>query len=332
MKKLRKLLSAIMILGFTIVTVANVVACNDYQGVKFNYENIISAKNLQTQTQDNNGNLYYATFDNTNIRIPGEKIWKYNISTKKNEIYWEDKNFKVGSFNMAVDSKGNIYLGSAGGVIILYDKNKSKTMPLVSNMTTNITYFKNNIYVTTFDGFYKYNVDTKNTKRINLPNDSIVNSIFIDKTENIYLGVYKSINYGALIIKKDEFEAQSIIGDDFFNANGVGLIAEIDNNIYFYSLNLQSKKAKLYYSNVYNIKLEYLLDLSVNVEKIFNVNNKIGLIIQENKNCTIQFLNLTDNISLEKKFEIKNNFYNQIIQNFKILYLSDETKIDCLSW
>lgn len=332
MKKLRKLLSVIMILGFTIVTVANVVACNDYQGVKFNYENIISTKNLQTQTQDNNGNLYYATFDNTDIGIPGEKIWKYNISTKKNEIYWEDKNFKVGSFNMVIDSKGNIYLGSAGGVQILYNKNKSKTMPLVSNMTTNITYFKNNIYVTTFDGFYKYNIDTKNTEKINLPNDSIVNSIFIDKNENIYLGVYNSINYGELIITKDEFEAKPIIGDDFFNTNGVILIAEIDNNIYFYSSNLQSKKSKLYYSNLYNIKLEYLLDLSVNVEKIFNVNSKIGLIIQENKNCTIQVLNITDTISLEKKFEIKNNFYNQIIQNFKILYLSDETKIDCLSW
>lgn len=332
MKKLRKLLSVVMVLGFTIVTAVNVVACNDYQGVKFNYKNLISTKNLQTQTQDNNGNLYYAIFDNTDIGIPGEKIWKYNISTNKNEIYWEDKNFKVGSFNMAVDSKGNIYLGSAGGVQILYDKNKSKTMPLVSNMTTNISYFKNNIYVTTFDGFYKYNIDTKNTEKINLPNNSIVDYIFIDKNQNIYLGVYKGLNYGALIIKKGESEAKPIIGDDFFNANGVGLIAEINNKIYFYSLNLQSKKAKLYYSDLYNIKLEYLLDLSVNVEKIFNVNSKIGLIIQENKNSTIQVLNITDNISLEKKFEIKNNFYNQIIQNFKNLYLSNETKIDCLSW
>jgi len=171
-------------------------------------------------------------------------------------------------------------------------------MPLVSNVTTNITYFKSNIYVTTFDGFYKYNIDTKNTEKINLPNDSIVNSIFIEKNENIYLGVYKGLDYGALIIKKGESEAKPIIGDIFFNANGVGLIAEIDNKIYFYSLNLQS----------------------------------IGLIIQEDKNTTIQVLNITDNISLEKKFEIKNNFYNQIIQNFKILYLSNETKIDYLSW
>lgn len=332
MKKLRKLLSILAVLGVTIVTADNVVACNDYQGVKFKYENIILTKNLKTKTQDNNGNLYYATFDNNDIGIPGEKIWKYNETTKMNEIYWEDKNFKVSSFNMAVDSKGNIYLGSAGGVEILYDKNKFRTMPLVSNVTTNITYFKSNIYVTTFDGFYKYNIDTKNTEKINLPNDSIVNSIFIDKNENIYLGVYKGLDYGVLIIKKGEYEAKPIIGDIFFNANGVGLIAEIDNKIYFYSLNLQSKKAKLYYSDLYNIKIEYLLDLSVNVEKIFNVNNKIGLIIQENKNTTIQVLNITDNISLEKKFEIKNNFYNQIIQNFKILYLSNETKIDYLSW
>ncbi|WP_425380852.1 hypothetical protein [Spiroplasma endosymbiont of Polydrusus pterygomalis] len=322
-----------MILGFTTVTAVNLVACSDYQDVKFNYENIIPTKNLQTETQDNNGNLYYATFDNaTDIGIPGEKIWKYNVNTKMNEIYWENKNFKVGSFNMAVDSKGNIYLGSAGGVQILFDKNKFITMPLVTNMTTNITYFKNNLYITTFDGFYKYNIDTKNTKKIDLPNNSIVNYIFIDKNENIYLGVYKSINFGALIIKKDELVAKPITGDDFFNANGVDLIAEINNKIYFYSLNRQSKKAKLYYSDLSNTKLEYLLDLPVNVEKIFNVNNKIGLIIQENKNCTIQVLNITDNSSLEKKFEIKNNFYNQIIQNFKILYLSNKTKIDCLSW
>lgn len=332
MKKQRKILSAIMIFGFTTVTTVNLVACSDYQGVKFNYENIIPAKNLQTETQDNNGNLYYATFDDNDIGIPGEKIWKYNINTKMSEIYWENKNFKVGSFNMAVDSKGNIYLGSAGGVQILFDKNKSEIMPLVSNKTTNSTYFKNNLYITTFDGFYKYNIDTKITKKIDLPNNSIVKSIFIDKNENIYLGIYKSINYGALIIKKDELVAKPISGDDFFNGNGVDLIAEIDNKIYFYSFNQQSKKAKLYYSDLSNIKLEYLLDLPVNVEKIFNVNNKIGLIIQENKNCTIQVLNITDNISLEKKFEIKNNFYNQIIQNFNILYLSNNTKIDCLSW
>ena len=332
MKNLKKLLLTVVTLTFTTVASLNIVACKDDQIIKFNYKNLISTKNIQTQTKDNNGNLYYATFDNNNIGIPGEKIWKYNISTKKNEIHWENKNFKVGSFNMAVDNNGNVYLGSAGGVQILYDKNKSKTMPLVTNATTNIIYFKNNIYVTTFDGFYKYNIDTENTEKINLPNDSIVDYIFIDKNENIYLGVYKSINYGALIIKKNESEAKPIIGDNFFNINSANFITEINNKIYFYSLDLQKQKAKLYYSDLNNIKLDYLLDLPVNLKKIFNINNKVGLIIQENKNITIKVLNINTIISLEKKYEIKNNFYNQITQNFKNLYLSNKNKIDYLSW
>lgn len=334
MRNLRKLLSATAVLGLITVSTFSVIACSDTsQAVKFNYKNLISTENLQTQTQDNNGNLYYATFDNNDINILGEKIWKYNISTKKKEIYWQDQNFKVGSFNMAVDSKGNIYLGSAGGVQILYDKNKSRTMPLASNMTTHIIYFKNNIYVTTFNGFYKYNIDTENTEKIDLLNNSIVNCIFIDKNENFYLSVYnKPTNYSVLIIKKGEFEAKPIIGDDFFNTNDVNLITEINNKIYFYSLNSENDKAKLYYSDLDNIQVNYLLDLSVNVKKIFNLNNEIGLVIQDNYDTTIQVLNINGNISLDKKYEIKNNFYNQIIQNLNNLYLSYYNKIDCLSW
>lgn len=87
--------------------------------------------------------MYYTTFDSSDLHISGQKIWKYNISTRDNEIYWENKEFKVGSFHMIIDIKGNIYLTSAGGVIILNNKNKFKTMPLVSGMVTDITYLKN---------------------------------------------------------------------------------------------------------------------------------------------------------------------------------------------
>ncbi|WP_342257536.1 hypothetical protein [Spiroplasma endosymbiont of Nomada ruficornis] len=191
---------------------------DNYQDTNFNYKNIISTKNVK-QTQNDNGNLYYTTFDSSDLHIPGQKIWKYNISTRDNEIYWENKEFKVGSFHMIIDIKGNIYLTSAGGVIILNNKNKFKTMPLVSGMVTDITYLKNNIYVTTFDGFYKYNINTEIAEKINLPNNLMVNSIFIDKNENIYLAIYKSINkpisYSVLIIKKGQSEAKPIIGDDF---------------------------------------------------------------------------------------------------------------------
>ncbi|WP_400255422.1 hypothetical protein [Spiroplasma endosymbiont of Cleonymus obscurus] len=282
---------------------------DNYQDTNFNYKNIISTKNVK-QTQDDNGNLYYTTFDSSDLHIPGQKIWKYNISTRDNEIYWENKEFKVGSFHMIIDIKGNIYLTSAGGVIILNNKNKFKTMPLVSGMVTDITYLKNNIYVTTFDGFYKYNINTEIAEKINLPNNLMVNSIFIDKNENIYLAIYKSINkpisYSVLIIKKGQSEAKPIIGDDFFNINDTVLITEINSKIYFYSLNLASKKAKLYYSDLDSNKVNYVLDLSINVQTLFNLNNELGLVTHENGNTVIEVLNID---SIEKKYEIKNSVY-----------------------
>lgn len=116
---------------------------------------------------------------------------------------------------MIVDIKGNIYLTSAGGVKILNNKNQFSNMPLVSGMVTDIICFKNDIYVTTFDGFYKYNIDSNYTKKIDLPDDLIVNSVFIDKNENIYLGIYNATNCGALMIKKDELEIKPLIGDVF---------------------------------------------------------------------------------------------------------------------
>ncbi|WP_342217975.1 hypothetical protein [Spiroplasma endosymbiont of Amphimallon solstitiale] len=307
---------------------------DNYQDTNFNYKNIISTKNVK-QTQDDNGNLYYTTFDSSDLHIPGQKIWKYNISTRDNEIYWENKEFKVGSFHMIIDIKGNIYLSSAGGVIILNNKNQFKTMPLVSGMVTDIIYLKNNIYVTTFDGLYKYNINTEITEKINLPNNLIVNSIFIDKNENIYLAIYKSINkpisYSVLIIKKGQSEAKPIIGDDFFNINDTMLITEINSKIYFYSLNLASKKAKLYYSDLDSNKVNYVLDLSINVQTLFNLNNELGLVTHEIGNTVIEVLNID---SIEKKYEIKNSVYEQImqIQKFNILSLLNENKIDYLSW
>lgn len=327
MKKMLKLLS---ILGMSTPTLLTIVACtNSNQDIKFNYQNLISAKNIITQTQDNNGNLYYATFDSSNIGIPGEKIWKYNLVTKKAEVYWENKNFKIASFSMVIDIKGNIYLSSAGGVTILNNKHQFSNMPLVSGAITDIIYFKNNVYITSFEGFYQYNIDTKITDKIELPNNLIANSVFIDTNENIYLGIYKSVNCGALMIKKGESEATPLISDDFFNTNNAWLITEINNKLYFYSLNLQNKEAKLYSSDLGSVKVEYLLDLPAAVENIFNLNNKVGLVRYENKNTIIyQILNM----KIEKKYEIKNTSYDDIKQNLKNLYFQNENKIDCINW
>lgn len=328
MKKIVKLLSILVTL--TSILLNTIAWANYYQDIKFNYQHLISATNLVTETQDNNGNLYYATFDSPNIRISGEKIWKYNIITKDNELYWANKNFRVGSFNMIVDIKGNIYLTSSGGVKILNNKNQVSNMPLVSGMVTDIICFKNDIYVTTFDGFYKYNIDSNYTKKIDLPDDLIANSVFIDKNENIYLGIYNATNCGVLMIKKGELEMKRLIGDDFFNSNIASLIIEIDNKVYFYSLNLQNNnEAKLYDSDLGSTKVEHLLDLPINTKTIFNLNNKIGLITYENEDTIIyQVLN----INVEKKYQIKNTFYNKVIQNRKHLYFSNENNIDCLNW
>lgn len=333
MNKLLKLLS---IFAISMTTSLNIIACsNTSSEIKFNYQKLLSTNRLVTQTEDNQGNLYYATFDNpTSIGKPGEKIWKYNINSKVNEIYWENKNFKVGSFNMAIDNQGNIYLGSAGGVQILNNKNQFSIMPLVSNAITNIIYFKNNIYVTTYDGFYKYNTITKVTIKIDLPDNSIANSIFIDNNENIYLSIYKPKTYSALIIKKGEDVATPIVGDYFFNTDNLRAIIKINNKTYFDTINYQTKESKLYSSDLNNINsVDFLLDLSINTQTIFNINNKVGLIINDNnKNTIVEVLNAKANSSLEKKYEIKNSSYNKIIQNFKNLYLANDNKIDNLSW
>lgn len=46
---------------------------DNYQDTNFNYKNIISTKNVK-QTQDDNGNLYYTTFDSSDLHILGQKI------------------------------------------------------------------------------------------------------------------------------------------------------------------------------------------------------------------------------------------------------------------
>ena len=212
MKKQWKLFALATIL---IPTLLSITACDQQLATtNFHDHNLVTTHNLATVATANN-NLYFATFDNSSPAITGEKIWKYNLTTKQQQIYWENKNFKIGSFNMAVDNNGKIYLGSSGGVKILHHKNMFSTMPLVTNATTSITYFKDHIYVTTFDGLYKYNINNNTTTKITLPNHEIVNQLFIDKHENIYLKIYKATTYGGFFIKKGQTTAIPMVGDDF---------------------------------------------------------------------------------------------------------------------
>ncbi|WP_338980474.1 hypothetical protein [Spiroplasma endosymbiont of Lasioglossum malachurum] len=62
-----------------------------------------------------------------------------------------------------------------------------------------------------------------------------------------------------------------------------------------------------------------------------NLNNELGLVTHENGNTVIEVLNID---SIEKKYEIKNSVYEQImqIQKFNILSFLNENKIDYLSW
>lgn len=330
MKKQWKLLTIATIL---IPTLLSITACGQQPATtNFHYQNLVTTNNLMTIATDNNDNLYFATFDNISLAITGEKIWKYNLTTKQQQIYWENKNFKTGSFNMAVDNNGNIYLGSSGGVKILNHKNMFSNMPLVTNATTSITYFKDHIYVTTFDGFYKYNTNNKTTEKIILPNNETVNQLFIDKHENIYLKIYKATTYGGLVIKKGQTTAEPIVGDNFFNTYSWQLITEINNNIYFASVDFQTDRIKLYV--FLNNHLTYLRDLPPTTDNIFNVNQQLGLIINEKEDTTIvNTINLQSNLKMETKYKIKNKgYFTNILQNYQDLYLANNKKIAVLNW
>lgn len=133
---------------------------------------------IQVQV-DNKGNIYWSIFDNKNISVLGEKIWKYNINTKEKKIIWENKNFKTASFQLAVDNKENFYLGSNGGVTILNNKNKVQQMPIVKGKTNCIFVKENIVYVSTIEGLYKYDIENNTTEKINLLNNSIIYNIFL---------------------------------------------------------------------------------------------------------------------------------------------------------
>lgn len=332
MKNSKKILSIIATFGFATVASLNVMACNNNQDINFALKNLVKKNNIMATAKDDKGNLYYATFDTPDLN-PGEKIWKYDIETKTESLYWENSKFKVASFDMQIDNKGNIYLASSGGVTILKNNNQMKVMPKVIGAISQILVKNNDVYIASVDGFFKYNINTENTEKIHLPDNSHPVTLFIDSNDNLYIGTYNKLGkVSVYFLAKNEQTFKPIMGDDFFKTNIVTNFLEINKTIFFYCVNYNEKKAYLYAKNINNDNtVNPVVELPI-TQAIFNINNQIGLLVTDNNNLLLKII---INNTLEQKYILKNNnHYNDriIIANYENLILPNKVGIDILSW
>ncbi|PQP79115.1 hypothetical protein C6B38_02425 [Spiroplasma sp. ChiS] len=297
----------------------------------FNLTNLVkSEKTIISSTIDSAGNIYWATFDNESITLPGEKIWKYNINTKEKKVVWKNKNFKVDSFQLAVDNRKNFYLGSSGGVIILNNESQAQQMPLVEGKTNCIFVKENIVYVSTMDGLYKYDIENKKTGKIILPNNLIIDTIYFDEKNNLYFGIYKSDFAGGYVLKNGKNNIEPILGNKDFNKDITYQIIEINSDQIYFNVFSTSEKNKLFkiFLGKEN-KTNYLITIPRN-SFIFKIDNKeTGLLSEEKNNIKISILE--ENKFIKELYKFNSISFSKFHIN-KFIYLINNNNINLISW
>lgn len=285
MKKLLSILTLGTLASTMATTNTSLVAYSNNHNIEFQFQfkNLLKSQNIVAQAQDNIGNIYFATFDNSSLLIPGIKIEKYDIKTTKIYTVWHNKDWKTG-INKMIINQNNIYVGSInGGAYILNNNSSIKQIPEVSGSVTDMFINKNYLYINTVQsGLYQYNITSDITEKINLPDNYLPYTLFIDSDDNMYISAHNQDNNKVYIFSKDDKKPQLITGDDFFNKNGVNQFVEINQKIYFYSVEYNGNKSCLYDSDLNSNNVNYLLELTYNNVKVFNIKNKLGLIFKVN--------------------------------------------------
>jgi len=197
-----------------------------------------STFNIEIYNKENdriNANTVYAIYEDKN-----RNTWiltnngLYSVDTNgKVHSFFAEKNYvesaSVQDFYSVMELENKIWFGSSSGRIWMYDKKNGNSDLLETGSTSEIRHIEsinsNQVLIATSDdGFFLYNLETKNIEKYNITNTSGMKvnrilSCYIDKSRNIwfemdYAGVAK-FNTETNVFKHFELKTESSVSNVF---------------------------------------------------------------------------------------------------------------------